>query len=87
MPSAPGSNSAASRVAARRRASGRDEGLDEAVDVENGRGAGSAHERECEVKLFGDGIWSRGLSVARVLRCSSLNGNSALVRKSFTDLV
>lgn len=57
------------------------------MDVENGSGAGSGQERDCEMKLFGMGAWIVGLSAAWVLRWSSLMGSSALVRKSFTDLV
>jgi hypothetical protein len=40
-PSFPGSNRAARRVAATSKASGNDEGLDDVMDVEKGRGAGS----------------------------------------------
>ena len=45
-PSFPGSNRAAKRVAATNKASGNDEGLDDVMDVENGRGAGSGHSRD-----------------------------------------
>ena len=83
-----GSKRAARRVAARRRESGRDDGLQEAaMDVENGSGAGSGQARDWEAKLLDVGIWKVGLSAARVLRWSSLMGSSALVRNSFTDLV
>lgn len=75
-------------MAARRRARGREEGLEEAVmEVENGSGAGSGQVRDWEVKLFGVGIWIVGSSGVWVLRWSSQTGRSALVRNSFTDLV
>jgi hypothetical protein len=83
----PGSNRAARRVAASSRANGSEEGLDEAVDVANGSGAGSGQVRDCEAKLFGVGIWNVGLSMACVLMCSSLMGRRALVRKSLGVLV
>lgn len=86
-PSLPGSKRAARRVAASRSASGSEEGLDEDVDVANGSGAGSGQERDCEAKLLAVGTWKIGLSAASVLRCSSLMGRRALVRKSLTVLV
>ena len=56
-PSFPGSNRAARRVAATNRARGSEEGLDDVMDVEKGRGAGSGHERVWEAKVLGVGIW------------------------------
>jgi len=85
-PSLPGSNRADRRVAASNRAKGSEEGL-EAVDVAKGSGAGSGQARDCEAKLLGVGIWNVGLSAACVLRCSSLMGRRALVRKSLGVLV
>lgn len=62
-PSLPGSKRAARRVAASSRASGNDDGLeDEAMEAENGSGAGSGQERVCEMKLLGVGISITGLS-------------------------
>lgn len=54
-PSFPGSNRAASRVAATNKANGNEEGLDEVMDVEKGSGGGSGHDKVWEEKHFGVG--------------------------------
>lgn len=86
-PSLPGSKRAARRVAASSRAKGSEDGLDDELVVANGSGAGSGQERDCEAKLLGVGRCNVGLSATSVLRCSSLMGSRALVRKSLTVLV
>jgi hypothetical protein len=74
-------------VAATNKASGSEEGLDEVMDVEKGRGGGSGHDRAWEAKLFGVGIWGIGASVVETLCRKSLMGSKALAKNSFTDLV
>lgn len=83
-----GSKSAESRVAARRRASGREEGLNDAVvEVENGSGAGSGHARDSVTKFLGAGMWKFGSWMSPAPRRRLLMGRSALVRNSLTDFV
>lgn len=86
-PSFPGSNRAARRVAATSKASGNDEGLDDVMDVEKGRGAGSGQSRDWEAKLFGVGTSGKGASGIETLCSKSLIGRSALLKNSFADLV
>lgn len=86
-PSFPGSNRAAKRVAATSNASGNDEGLDDVMDVEKGRGAGSGQSRDWEAKLFGVGTSGMGASGVDTLCSKSLMGISALLKNSFADLV
>lgn len=75
-------------MAATSRARGSEEGLDDVMDVEKGRGAGSGQDRVWEAKALGIGIWGGVVpSVAETLWRRSLIGRRALVKNSLVDLV
>ncbi|OJJ46749.1 hypothetical protein ASPZODRAFT_2016530 [Penicilliopsis zonata CBS 506.65] len=89
-----GSYRADNRVAASKRARGREEfEVPLVVEIEKGSGAGSGQERVCSVKDLGVGISSSILPSSSfpflldALWCSSERGIKALVKNSLTDLV